>query len=90
MSKLFLDNEVAVEDMTSKIIVIVEDDGKKVGLLVDELLEQQQIVVKSLGKGIDRTEGIGGCTIMSDGKVGLIIDIAEIVKLTIERKEVTK
>jgi len=64
-----------------KIIVIVEENGKRAGIAVDEILEPQQIVVKSLGKSFDKTEGIAACTIMSDGKVGLIIDVSGIIKM---------
>jgi two-component system chemotaxis sensor kinase CheA len=64
---------------TGNIAVIVEADGAKAALMVDELVGQQQIVVKSLEANFRRTPGISGATIMGDGKVALILDIAHVV-----------
>lgn len=61
------------------IAVIVEADGARAALLVDELVGQQQIVVKSLETNFRRVPGISGATIMGDGKVALILDIAHTV-----------
>lgn len=69
-----------VEELPDKVVVIVETEMTRLGLIVDELIDQQQIVVKSLGNGIDKVAGVAGCTVMNDGKVGLIIDAAEIMK----------
>lgn len=71
----------AEEDLTQAIVVIAEDDGRQVGLVVDGLLGQQQIVIKSLGDAVQRTPGIAGGAIMPDGHVGLILDIAGLVRL---------
>ena len=71
--------------MDGKIIIIIEEDNSKAGIVVDNILEQQQIVVKNMSKGIRKTEGITGCTIMSDGRVGLILDAAEIMKLALQK-----
>ncbi len=67
------------------IIVIVEDDEQRTGLLVDEILGKQQIVIKSLGASMKNISGISGGAIMSDGKVGLILDVGGIVKLGHEK-----
>lgn len=64
------------------LLVIVEGDGKKGGLLVDELLGQQQVVIKSLETNFRRVEGISGATILGDGTVALIADVAGIVRLS--------
>ncbi|MDD2720979.1 MAG: chemotaxis protein CheW [Gallionella sp.] len=62
----------------SSIVVIVEADGKKVALLVDELNGQHQVVIKSLESNFRKLPGISGATIMGDGKVALILDVAAI------------
>jgi two-component system, chemotaxis family, sensor kinase CheA len=61
------------------IAVIVEADGARAALLVDELIGQQQVVVKSLEANFRRIPGIAGATIMGDGKVALILDMAHLV-----------
>jgi two-component system chemotaxis sensor kinase CheA len=80
LSRLFV-TAGAVEDPTGGIIVVVEDSGHRVGILVDELLGQQQTVIKSLGETFGDVRGISGASIMSDGRIGLIMDIEGIVKL---------
>ena len=62
------------------IAVIVEADGARAALLVDELVGQQQIVVKSLETNFRKVPGIAAATIMGDGKVALILDIAEVIR----------
>ncbi|MGC8846528.1 MAG: chemotaxis protein CheA, partial [Candidatus Hydrogenedens sp.] len=74
----------AVEEYTEGTIVVVETGNSQVGLLVDEILGQQQIVIKSLGEALKGVPGIAGGAIMPDGKVGLILDIAGILKLAEE------
>jgi len=69
-------------NLDESIIVVVEDDMRKTGLVVDELVGQQQIVIKSLGETMQGIAGIAGCSIMPDGNVGLIVDIAGLVRLT--------
>jgi two-component system, chemotaxis family, sensor kinase CheA len=63
------------------LMVIVETDGGHIGLLVDELLAQQQVVVKSLETNYERVEGLSGATILGDGSVAFILDTAAIGKL---------
>lgn len=67
--------------MTKAVIVIVEEEGRKVGFVVDELIGQQQIVIKSLGNAMGSLQGISGASIMPDGTVGLILDVGSLVKL---------
>ena len=69
------------EDPTEALIVIVEEDGKRCSFLVDELLGQQQIVIKNLGEGLGRIEGVSGGAIMGDGKISLIIDVPSLIKI---------
>ena len=58
------------------------EDGKRCCLVVDELLNQQQVVIKSLGDGLGRVQGFSGGSIMGDGKVSLILDIPGLMKLS--------
>ena len=73
-----------IEPSTSKLdeglLVIVEGDGQKIGLFVDELLSQQQIVIKSLETNYKQVSGISGATILGDGNVALILDVAGLIK----------
>ena len=65
-----------------ELMVVVESEGKKVGLIVDDLLTQQQVVIKSLDANYKRIEGISGATILGDGTVALIADISGIVDMS--------
>lgn len=71
----------AMENPTEALVVIVEDDGKQAGILVDELLGQQQIVIKSLGAAMSGIQGLSGGAIMPDGSVGLIVDVSGLVRV---------
>jgi len=64
------------------ILVLVEAEGKKVALFVDELVGQHQVVIKSLETNFRKVAGISGATIMGDGKVALILDISSLVRLS--------
>jgi two-component system chemotaxis sensor kinase CheA len=71
----------AKQDPSDAIVIVVEDSGKRTGLMVDELLGQQSTVIKNLGASLKGLPGISGGSIMSDGRVGIILDVAGIVKL---------
>jgi two-component system chemotaxis sensor kinase CheA len=60
------------------IAVIVETEGGRISIMVDELLGQQQVVIKSLGERFKNVKGISGGAILGDGKVGLILDVSGI------------
>ncbi|NLB64425.1 MAG: chemotaxis protein CheA [Fibrobacter sp.] len=62
------------------VVVLSDSTGKKVGLLVDEILEQQQVVIKNMGGSIVEVPGISGGAIMNDGTVSLIIDVAMLLR----------
>ncbi|MFQ5470048.1 MAG: chemotaxis protein CheA [Gammaproteobacteria bacterium] len=64
------------------LLVVVEGGGHKVGLFVDELLGQQQVVIKSLESNFRRVEGVSGATILGDGTVALILDIDGLVNIS--------
>jgi len=63
------------------LLVVVESDGQRMGLLIDELLGQQQVVIKSLEHNYKKTEGFSGATILGDGTVALILDMPGIMRL---------
>ena len=71
-----------VENVFDGIVVIVESGVKKLGVLVDNLLGQQQIVIKSLKGEMKDIKGISGGAIMPDGTVALILDIGGVIDLT--------
>jgi two-component system chemotaxis sensor kinase CheA len=64
----------------SAIMVVVEAEGGRVALLVDELLGQQQVVVKNLEANYRRVDDVSGATIMGDGRVALILDVGSLVR----------
>jgi two-component system chemotaxis sensor kinase CheA len=79
----------SVADAMNGIVVVVEDEGRQMGLLIDDILGQQQIVIKSLGETMQDIPGIAGGAIMPDGNVGLILDVGGLVKLAHEHTEGT-
>ncbi len=64
-----------------KMVVIVNNEYKKCGLIIDDVQEQQQVVIKNLGKQLKGLVGVSGGCILGDGRVGLILDVASLVKL---------
>jgi len=68
------------EDVAESLLVIVDEGSKRCCLLVDELLDQQQVVIKNLGKDLGKVKGISGGAIMGDGKVSLILDIPSLIE----------
>jgi len=69
-------------ELTEGLVVVVEaGDGKKAGLFVDDLLSQQQVVIKSLETNFKSVNGVSGATILGDGTVALIVDIASLIRL---------
>ena len=64
----------------SGIMVVVEAEGGRVALLVDELLGQQQVVVKNLESNYRKVNDVSGATIMGDGRVALILDVGSLVR----------
>jgi two-component system, chemotaxis family, sensor kinase CheA len=64
----------------SSIMVIVEAEDRRVALVVDELIGQHQVVVKNLAANYRKVNGVSGATILGDGRVALILDVAQFVK----------
>jgi len=69
------------EPLDGRLLVLVEADGRRVGLVVDELQGQQQVVIKSLETNCGRIEGLAGATILGDGSVAFILDMVGLVRL---------
>jgi two-component system, chemotaxis family, sensor kinase CheA len=74
--------EADTEDLTKGLLVVAEGDGQKAGIFVDELLGQQQVVIKSLESNYRRVDGVSGATILGDGSVALIMDIPGLIRMT--------
>lgn len=79
IAQLLYHKPVIEKDDDQQYIVVVGIAEKKFGLKVDDLLGQKEVVIKSLGNYLGNVEGIAGSTIMGDGKVVMIADIAELV-----------
>lgn len=69
------------KDLAGRLMVVVEGDGHRAGVIVDDLLAQQQVVIKSLETNYRKVEGLSGATILGDGTVALILDIAGLVSM---------
>lgn len=62
-------------DVVKGILLILETEGERVAVMVDEIVGQQQVVIKSMEQNFRKVEGIAGATILSDGTVGFILDV---------------
>ncbi|HEX8788065.1 MAG TPA: chemotaxis protein CheA [Telluria sp.] len=69
-----------ITDPSEGILVILETEGRKAALFVDELVGQQQVVVKNLEANYRKVAGISGATILGDGGVALILDVAALLR----------
>ncbi|MCH2058447.1 MAG: chemotaxis protein CheA [Thalassotalea sp.] len=72
------------QSVDNSLLVVVEADGQKVGLMVDDLLAQQQVVIKSLKDNYQDVAGISGATILGDGSVAMIVDVPGIIQMALE------
>ncbi len=70
-----------IEELEHGLLVIVDCEDYKIGLFVDELLAQQQVVIKSLETNFRKVKGLAGATILGDGTVALILDIAGVMAM---------
>jgi two-component system chemotaxis sensor kinase CheA len=75
------------KEVNNALLVVVEADGQKVGLLVDDLLAQQQVVIKSLKDNYQQVEGISGATILGDGSVAMILDVPGMIEMAMKRAQ---
>ena len=71
--------EPSFENLADGTLIIVENDGVAGALFVDEILGQQQTVVKGLSDYVGSPHGVSGCTILGDGRISLILDVATIL-----------
>jgi two-component system chemotaxis sensor kinase CheA len=67
------------------LIVVAEGDGRRIGLFVDELLGQQQVVIKSMETNYGPIDGVAGATILGDGSVALILDLSGLIRVASRR-----
>jgi len=72
----------SIADPSEGIVVILDSEGKKIALQIDELVGQQQVVVKNLETNYRKVSGISGATILGDGSVALIIDVSALMRET--------
>jgi two-component system chemotaxis sensor kinase CheA len=80
----------ACREPSQGLVVVVESAGRRLGLLVDGVITQQQVVKKSLGAGLEQARFLAGAAILADGKVGLILDIDELINHNVGRKSVSQ
>jgi len=73
------------KDLEGAMLVVVEGDNEKVGIVVDELLGQQQVVIKSLEQNYQKVDSISGATILGDGTVALIVDVSGLNNKPLEK-----
>jgi two-component system chemotaxis sensor kinase CheA len=69
-------------DPTKAILLILETEGEQVAVMVDEILGQQQVVIKSMEQNFRKIDGIAGATILGDGKVGFILDVRGLIEMS--------
>lgn len=74
--------EASAKSPTEGIVVVVQSGHEQRCLLVDELVGKQEVVIKSLGEFFKRNPALAGATILGDGRVGLILDVTTLVKLS--------
>jgi two-component system chemotaxis sensor kinase CheA len=81
LSDLFKIDGPTVADPLAAALVVVEDDGRRMALMVDRLLGKQNVVIKSLGEAFTSVEGVAGGAILADGRIGLILDAGGLIRL---------
>lgn len=72
-------------ELVNGLLVVVEGEGQMAGIFVDDLLGQQQVVIKSLETNYKKVKGLSGATILGDGTVAMILDVQGLVALSRER-----
>lgn len=83
------DLEPEHKDPAKAILLILETEGERVAVMVDEILGQQQVVIKSMEQNFRKVEGIAGATILGDGTVGFILDVRGLLELARQGGAVT-
>jgi two-component system, chemotaxis family, sensor kinase CheA len=77
-----LDLPALPSEPTDGVLVVVDDDGRRLALGVDELLGKQNLVIKSLGEAFADVDGVAGGAILGDGRIGLILDAGGLIRLS--------
>jgi two-component system chemotaxis sensor kinase CheA len=88
MNRLFRLNTEESEDYN--FIVIVGSGDKKMGVMVDSLIGEEDVVIKPLKDKYTNSPGIAGATILGDGTVSLIIDVSQLLDLCIQKEQATR
>ena len=83
LSSVFGIENAKAQKLEEGLLVVVEADRKPCGLFVDDLLGQQQVVIKSLEQNYQRVDGVSGATILGDGSVALILDIPGLLRMSV-------
>jgi len=86
LHEIFGVEDAKTVDLCSGLLVVVEGEGRRCGLFVDDLVGQQQVVIKSLKENYQQVDGISGATILGDGSVALILDVPGIFYLASGRE----
>lgn len=74
----------AAESAEEGILLVVQAGGRKASLLIDEVIGNQQIVIKSLSEYLGKVEGLSGCSILGDGSVSFIVDTGRLLSSVLE------
>lgn len=77
LSKLF-NVSGCITEPSEGIVVVVEGVGQRIGIFVDSVVTQQQVVIKTLGDNLQNSKYVSGAAILSDGRVGLIVNVDQI------------
>jgi len=83
LSSVFGIENAKAKTLEEGILVVVESDRKPCGLFIDDLLGQQQVVIKSLEQNYQRVDGVSGATILGDGSVALILDVPGLLRMSV-------
>jgi len=73
--------EPSTKELSESLLVVLDAGADKVALVVDDLLGQQQVVIKSMESNYKKVEGVSGATILGDGTVSLILDISDMIRM---------
>ncbi len=79
LNRIFNRNE-GIDDPTESLLIVLESNDSRCCLLVDEIIGQQQVVIKTLGQGLGRARGVSGGAILGDGRVALILDVDGLIR----------
>jgi len=70
-----LEIEPSTIDPTEALMVVIENEERRCCVMVDEIINKQEVVIKNLGENLENIKTVAGCSILGDGRVGLILDV---------------